>query len=493
MFLIAITLVAFLLRICDIGKLSFWQDELFTTSFIYSNLKDLPYLMWQKDVLNMSFYYLLANIWTRFFSNINEISLRSLSALFSIASIPLIFILGKEFSFDKEKATLTGLIASLLVAVNFFHIQYAQEFRGYSLMFMLAALSSYLFIKAIEKRTSISLWGSYLIVSAIAIYTHLFVILLIVAHGASLIYPMIKKSHAFPFKKIVVSFILMLTIIFPLLIVILYKKTAQFAWIPSFNFATLNNFLVNITGLKQPGWFLNLYIFVIGIYLIVIMCRMGKLKGLIQRWKFLLLMSCLFLPVILTIFFSAIKPIFVDRYLIFVMPYLAIVTANGIVSFVDIERWRNRNFIEILLFGTLMVVLLLGTKNYFDTRQKEDYRSMAGFMTDNCTNGLILFYPQYVEPYIPFYNPSLKSQMVGWQKLLNQSLEPKDLIRHFPSGYEKLCLMLGIRLDTVEERKQIDLARKAFILRYPKLSINVFPEQLEVDVFSRQYYSVFIK
>lgn len=160
-----IIIIAFFFRFYEINKLSFWQDELYTAGFTKISLKDLIPVIWQKEI-NMSFYYLLANLWSKLLRNGSEGALRSISAIFSVASIIAIYFLGKNLSTNKEKATAVGLVAALLVAVNAYSIQYAQEFRSYSLVFLLTSLSTLFFIKAIEKR-SLIWWIGYSIVSAI--------------------------------------------------------------------------------------------------------------------------------------------------------------------------------------------------------------------------------------------------------------------------------------------------------------------------------------
>ncbi len=80
-------------------------------------------------------YYWLLGLW-RILTGESEFALRALSAFASILTIAFTYALGKRLY-----GPLAGVIAALFVALNTFHIYYAQEARMYALLALWAAAS----------------------------------------------------------------------------------------------------------------------------------------------------------------------------------------------------------------------------------------------------------------------------------------------------------------------------------------------------------------
>lgn len=135
------------LRFYQINKLSFWLDE----SYAYHYALNFDnFLLALKNDPNMSLFYVIAHLWSKFFPFASDGLLRSLSALFSLLSILVVFFLGKELARNANEGLAIGLITALLIGINSFHIEYAQEFRTYSLTFFLTSLSTLSLMKVIK-------------------------------------------------------------------------------------------------------------------------------------------------------------------------------------------------------------------------------------------------------------------------------------------------------------------------------------------------------
>lgn len=103
-------------------------------------------------------------------------ALRAISAVAGVASIPVLYALGKAVV-DRR----TGLVAALLVTVSPFSIWYSQELRNYSLLILLSGLAALFAWRAVtEKRRS---WVPYVVVSTLAIYSNLSGAFLAAAHA----------------------------------------------------------------------------------------------------------------------------------------------------------------------------------------------------------------------------------------------------------------------------------------------------------------------
>jgi uncharacterized membrane protein len=165
-----LTTLAAGLRFFALARKPFWLDECFSVEVARLSWHDFAFLLWRREA-NMALYYLLLRGWLSFGST--PYFIRSLSVIFSLAAVPAIFWLGSHL-FDRR----VGLIAAALLSVNAYHIRYAQEARSYSLFCLLAILSSG-FLVATLRRDSRRSWIGYVVSSVLAVYAHLYALLLI--------------------------------------------------------------------------------------------------------------------------------------------------------------------------------------------------------------------------------------------------------------------------------------------------------------------------
>ena len=122
-------------------------------------------------------YYLMARSWMQQFGASIKAS-RSLPALISFFSLPLIYIL----SWQLFNSHLNALIATTFLALSPFDILLAQTARQYSLVTLIIFGSSILLLRAMHS-SSWKNWGLYSVLCAFGLYTHLFFCLTIIAQG----------------------------------------------------------------------------------------------------------------------------------------------------------------------------------------------------------------------------------------------------------------------------------------------------------------------
>lgn len=485
--LLALTVgVSAFLRIYQIGKLSFWNDEINTVIFATPNLKDMFRILWPKEI-NMSLYYMFVHFWIRIFPNASEGMLRVLSVIFSVASIPAVFLLGKTMGVSRKKATVIGLVAALLVALNAYHIQYGQEFRAYSLVFLLATLSTFLFIKAIEQPpdTPNYWWRWYAIVSAAAVYSHFFMVFVLVAQVASLFVLFLGNIQTFHIKLgLVSSGVAIAVLITPLAVATFSAGAGGLAWIPEPTLGSVNKFVIELTG-KQGGVLLALYFFAGSIGLLAGVGAWLQ-KNLITKWKFTLMANCLLLPVAIALVLSKVMtPIFMPYYLLFVMPYLAILAAVGIVTLATLG-WNNRKFriitipVGIAVLALTVTLSVMGIKSYFKTFQKEDWKGVTQFLTKECSESLRLYYMTYMEKNVAYYNVNLKSQVRNWNDSLKKYPSSEELAGFLPDGYKQVCLVLG-HTGTPQASAQTKVIQTALQIKYPQVTkIKFYSVNVEI-------------
>lgn len=144
-----------------------------------------------EDPQHPPLYFLMARWWMQQFGSSLTAS-RSLPALLSLLSLPLMYALAQELFASNLAATL----ATALLALSPFDILFAQTARQYSLLTVLVIGSSWLLLRAIRFRDWQN-WVSYSLVSALGFYTHPFFGLTLIGHGVFVIaYWLFVKKRA---------------------------------------------------------------------------------------------------------------------------------------------------------------------------------------------------------------------------------------------------------------------------------------------------------
>jgi uncharacterized membrane protein len=154
--LIALTVVAAVLRLIEIGHQSLWFDEAYTVMLVklpfgrmlgtIPKTESTPYL-----------YYLLAWVWTHIFGR-GAADLRALSAVFGTAVVPVAYLTTVKLLENRRAA----LCVASLAAFNPLLIWYSQEARAYELLVLTAACTLLAFAYAREQPTTrrLALWAA---------------------------------------------------------------------------------------------------------------------------------------------------------------------------------------------------------------------------------------------------------------------------------------------------------------------------------------------
>jgi mannosyltransferase len=131
------------LRLYRLGAKSYWLDENDTIRSATLPLFSLLRRLLAPD--RAPFYYLFAHSWIAIVGTA-ETMVRLPSALAGIASLPLIFVVGRAFC-----GRAVGLLAAALLAVSEFAIHQAQEARYYSFVLLLTLLAAWFAIRARDR------------------------------------------------------------------------------------------------------------------------------------------------------------------------------------------------------------------------------------------------------------------------------------------------------------------------------------------------------
>ncbi len=169
--LMAVLVIALLLRLYRLGAHDLWYDEVFAVLYT-----DRPHA-----ALAPHLFYEFLSFWVKIFG-VSELSLRFLPMLFSFLTTGVVFLLGKEL-FNKR----TALFSAWLITLSPFHLWYAQEARDYGMLVFLGTLSSYVLYMAL-KQSSFKKWLVFVLLSVAGVRTNYFYHFLFMAQFLYVLY-----------------------------------------------------------------------------------------------------------------------------------------------------------------------------------------------------------------------------------------------------------------------------------------------------------------
>ena len=387
--LLLITAVAIALRFFFLERKPFWFDECFSVEVARLSWHDFARLMWWREA-NMSLYYLLLRGWLHFGSS--PFFIRTFSVLASLAALPAVYQLSNKL-FDRRVA----MIAVALASCNAYSIRYAQEARSYSLLLLLATLSSFFFVCYVGRFPKAKPEG-YVLASALAVYAHLYALLLIAAHWLSL--RLKRKASSKPNHALSAEFrpvwIAIGLCVLPLLGFVAKTGAGPIRWIGHPSFRDVLDFLEHLAGNDGAGLLL-LYLAAASAGFLPLRRRRFWSGSGLEVWRYQFLSMWLIFPVALTLLLSLARPLFLARYFIFCLPPLIILAAAGLANLR--KGW--------MLAGCLAAMLLLslqGTLSYYDhdfDLQRDGAGAATSFILDHSRPGdAILFH--IAETRVPF-------------------------------------------------------------------------------------------
>jgi mannosyltransferase len=178
--LAALTALGFAARFASLGLQSYHHDEVITAlRVIPGSFGEMLHSV-RVSESNPPLYYVLAWGWAKLFGTA-EIGLRSLSALFGAATVPVGYLIGRQLASRRA-----GLVLAALIALNPMLIWYSQEARSYALLVFFGALSLLFFARALHtgRGRDLALWA---LASALALCSHYFAVFPVAIEAAWLL------------------------------------------------------------------------------------------------------------------------------------------------------------------------------------------------------------------------------------------------------------------------------------------------------------------
>jgi len=395
--LICLVVIGIFLRFYDLGFNSLWLDEASTYTISVKSFADI----WQVTAggeFNPPLFYWIEHIMLMLRNN--EVILRFVPALLGVLTIPLFYLIGREF-LDRN----AGLIAAAACTFSPFLIYYSQEARAYMLMLFFVALATIFFLKGMKSGGLIN-WTLFGAFSAFAFWAHFYALVMI---GALVLFALTEwapriRDEFDNLKMLVAAVVVFVILSLPLIIVTLQLFVLRTSSAPTYGFQgpdIIFETFVQVAGMNIPVMILLIALFIVGIFQAF---RIGKSKGI-----FLVLITVLTFVISYLLSF---KMPMLPRYLIF----LSIVFFLGIaVSYRTIYSLWNNQAVVYGFIAVLFVISAPALAGYYSGYSKEDWRGFSAALEQKVQPGdVVVSVPGYIDQPLDYYYSSAKTQTMEY-------------------------------------------------------------------------------
>ncbi len=306
---------------------------------------------------NPPLYFILLNFWVKLFGN-SVSSVRGLSCIFNILSVPLIFLYAR-----KNINIIAALFASLVFIFSDIQLYYAQETRVFSLVGLLC-ITSFILFESIRKNTKLN-WLQIIflaVVNSLMLYAHYLSVFIIAAQlFVALLFYKSKPNH---FKQLIISGIVALILFSPWLgKVLLNIPEAGNFWLTKPNFGNIKGIFISFSGNKLIT-VIYMLIIASGLYFLFKNSTNSN-KKTDNKYVFTILMSWAFLPIVTTYIIAYFTPVFLIRYLLYCSIGLFL-----LIGFI-ISAYPIKDFYKLII--VIGIVLLTATTIKFGQTKGENW------------------------------------------------------------------------------------------------------------------------
>jgi mannosyltransferase len=360
-----------------------WRDEFATWSAATRTIPQILDLGKHIDGVTVP-YYLFLHYWIRLFGD-SPVAMRIPSVLAMAATAGVVALLARRLY-----GNLAGLWAGLLIAAVPAVSRYGQEARGYALAALFAALATLLLVLALQKNRWWS-WLPYAVCIALLGLAHQVALLVLAGHFLAVVAFCLRQGRLRMLWWALAT-AAGVGAVLPIALNGLGQHGAQLNWLAP---ATLDE-LAAMPGAIFGSAVVGGAIAAIAVFALP---RRGE-KGGNDGWSRLLWLSVLIPFGLLYAVDQLVAPIFLDRYLLFLVPPLCVLAGRAMATL----RWHTA-----LAVG--LVVAAVGLPAQVDYRVQHsgfNYKSVARLLRTNAQPGDGIIYAprdgwQFTDEAMRFY------------------------------------------------------------------------------------------
>ncbi|MBE9125900.1 MULTISPECIES: glycosyltransferase family 39 protein [unclassified Coleofasciculus] len=464
-----IMLIAATLYLYRIDTESFWIDELTSVTDIQTG-RGLP-----PRNLVRPLYYILLLVWSQV--STTDAWLRGLSVLFALGSVFLVYQLGRRLAGEPE-----GLISALLLALSPLFINHAQEARMYIMSACLGLGGTLALTHALmtekSKHPNVASMGGWIGLRLLATLT--------VPLNVSLLVPDIlligwrfrnQRPVLFNFGKWLLLFgILWLPCVFSVIKVASpdssYGQSGHVAGRQAPDLLLLARALKYFTvwpfAVQSNAIAAGFYKVFTGVVAGLIGAALIKNRN---SSKLFWVAAWAFLPLAQIFLFSYISiSLWIDRYLLFVSPYILILLAAGIM-----RLWRQWRIMGIVVALAYALAISGGLVRYYTVQDRPNYKGVVQVINRYEQPGDVIIWSMYYAKALAHY---YKGSAQKSQRILLSSAGKSEIeswLRDLPPIQSRLWLAFEI------SEKNSHLLKTALEKRFTIHKHQVFEGRIGAD------------
>jgi mannosyltransferase len=383
-------LLAFIVRLNGLDFQSLWRDEVDAICFAQAPLlsalpqtalsftptcpPNIPNILasFSQPGFNGPLYFLILRGWISL-TGYSEWALRYFSLICGTISVALIITLGTRL-FNRA----IGLIAGALLALSAYQVWYSQEAKMYTLITLLALTTIYFLRRGVEEG-KLRFWIGVVVCTTVAMAAHILAALLI---PVEVVVFLLWWPHSR--KHLLAGGIALLCVTIPYLPLAVDRLKLVFEPADTgFARYTFGEMLSTLGGAYTRGIFsaLDEQVVLIATATATVIALFGLLSidsparpasrpdRLLTR---LSLIAWAFIPAIIIALISINRPLFTDRYLIWIQPAFYLAVALGVYA---LGKWWKP--LAVVALSALLIVNAIGIYTQVTTPLKSDFRSAA--------------------------------------------------------------------------------------------------------------------
>lgn len=357
------------LRLDHFRLASFWGDEAVSAIILESNKIGTLWARTFGSGNNPGFVFLM-KLWSLFFGD-SEASLRSLSIIFSLLSILIIYKLGKTL-FNKSVAKWS----SFLLATSTISIFFSHQARPYSLIIFLSICVTYYLIKLAQGGWSRKNIIIYTLIMFYSLYTHPWFFFLLATH-----FLIIFVYSRDLLRKFTAIYSLLFVAVIPLLFeMFTLIEGGVNAWIPK---ASLNTLRETFFYFTEGMALIYVAIIIIGLF---IMYKKQKRKIITLDNNLKVLILLFIIPLGLGFTISLFAPMYSPgRHEMLILPYFILFLAYFAAKI------KNKIIIFILIVLISSLAILITTKERKNIENyATDQKKAALFLAESVNHNDII-------------------------------------------------------------------------------------------------------
>jgi mannosyltransferase len=429
--------------------------------------------------VHVPLYHLMLHFWIYFFGD-KIVTVRLLSLIFFLGTIPVIYLLARELLSRKW-----SLLATIFFSFSPFLIWYGNEARMYTLLLLLSALNQLFFLRVLRTGKS---WTWYGLTAVLGAYSHYFFLFNLATQAIFYLFNR-KQFKPGSFKKLVYVAGVVVLALGPWLFYVhsLGSASGTRPHLPTPSTVDLFNVYSQFIFGFQSNFVNTILLSAWPIIMLLALAAVRRSNDLTPQLSFIMTMSIV--PVLLAFVLSLlVTPFFLSRYMVIsVAPLLILLT------------WLFSRYRKLFATGAIVLVLLLtGFTSFLQatssaTPVKEDYKRVAVDINGAIQpqDLIVLSAPFTIYPFEYYYqgNAQIKTLPL-WNRsnpgaipAFNPKTLPQD-VSSLNSHHRNIYLLLS------QNQGYEDVIQKYYTNHFKQISSKTYSPGLTLRIYQVGYYSV---